>query len=153
MDRWWHIDCVLFQFQTGAIKRQVQYIAGRTAYEGFNSKLVRLKAYPETHSSHAKRRFNSKLVRLKGKRRRNRCPRIFGFQFQTGAIKSDAHPNPSDPVMPRFNSKLVRLKEKVRVNPGVNLNGFNSKLVRLKEAKLMELNSIDTSVSIPNWCD
>ena len=75
-------------------------------------------------------RFNSKLVRLKGAPAKMFVDSTSGFQFQTGAIKSDDARTALKQSYAGFNSKLVRLK--VRVDDTV----------------------IDIElVSIPNWCD
>ena len=97
---------------------------------GFNSKLVRLEGYHSLAEKAHITRFNSKLVRLK-----EDCLRVtaryFGFQFQTGSIKSlveISFPDCSD----RFNSKLVRLEADVSVFSPNKDCCFNSKLVRLE---------------------
>ena len=127
----------------------------RTAYAGFNSKLVRLKDITEyrlltpyqfqfqTGAIKSRlacaavprpRYFNSKLVRLKGNRRALRHSRR-EFQFQTGAIKRRRPLNLEAFLKPYFNSKLVRLKGTRFSGRVLNARGcFNSKLVRLKDA-------------------
>ena len=102
--------------------------------KAFNSKLVRLKATNGTIKTNADviSAFNSKLVRLKVARRYP--PQIvnLGFQFQTGAIKSDGHPSNRAYPLPPFNSKLVRLKVPSPSWWTKTMTTFNSKLVRLK---------------------
>ena len=54
----------MFQFQTGAIKRQAA-VHTELKKNGFNSKLVRLKERAGFCGGNDKKGFNSKLVRLK----------------------------------------------------------------------------------------
>ena len=55
-----------FRFQTGSIKRKAYGIIGDTLNEGFDSKLVRLKAtINEIEGVDRNFGFDSKLVRLK----------------------------------------------------------------------------------------
>ena len=100
----------MFQFQTGAIKRDMVLIRFSVEFPGFNSKLVRLKVSRLRH-----------FIMLRAL-----------FQFQTGAIKSPYGLSIIDPAMLSFNSKLVRLKASSTSNPKSTLLSFNSKLVRLK---------------------
>ena len=55
----------LFQFQTGAIRRDRYYRGSGNNHVRFNSKLVRLEVVDELHDKlHRVESFNSKLVRL-----------------------------------------------------------------------------------------
>ena len=55
-----------FQFQTGSIKRVMIFRLPQVNGAGFNSKLVRLKVLSEHDKKIGSACFNSKLVRLKG---------------------------------------------------------------------------------------
>ena len=78
---------VLFQFQTGAIKRQKVFDAETDKDGSFNSKLVRLKVTNQKKlGCKGIGSFNSKLVRLKASLLLCKLS-METFQFQTGAIK------------------------------------------------------------------
>ena len=104
---------ILFQFQTGAIKRDVSVVFQMGVGVSFNSKLVRLKEdslLPIQSVPYAS--FNSKLVRLK--------VNVSSVGFSNAGI------------FKCFNSKLVRLKAEETLRAVITLARFNSKLVRLK---------------------
>ena len=100
----------MFQFQTGSIKRKLYACQVEELFDGFNSKLVRLKVdMDKVRDGSPRWCFNSKLVRLK-----EGCRLIHNaikkqFQFQTGSIKRKELIN-IYLANPSFNSKLVRLK-------------------------------------------
>ena len=120
-----------FQFQTGAIKRSNSKQPLNAYLQGFNSKLVRLKACHAARVPRSATCFNSKLVRLK--ECDTGCARVacVKFQFQTGAIK-------------RWLVGYFRYPQG---------RSFNSKLVRLKVGSAEDLAGHSPRVSIPNWCD
>ena len=82
---------ILFQFQTGSIRRSYVKVIKSSLAAGFNSKLVRLEAWCLKHAQSFAGGFNSKLVRLEDNR-------LFDFP-QTDFC---------------FNSKLVRLEVKLK---------------------------------------
>ena len=82
----------MFQFQTGAIKREERQQIAIHEAASFNSKLVRLKVQDSRPNAFINLiSFNSKLVRLKDARNARVFPSpVSEFQFQTGAIKRPA---------------------------------------------------------------
>ena len=80
---------IVFQFQTGSIRRISHFMVFLQSNISFNSKLVRLKVRTNLANNYT----------------------AIMFQFQTGAIKSKLPSNNRSVLYDGFNSKLVRLKE------------------------------------------
>ena len=118
-----------FQFHTGSIKSKSLSACSASVISCFNSKLVRLKAFSECHSS------------------QNNCV----FQFQTGSIKSSAS-SLASVIACRFQFHTGSIKSFGTRSLSQLQNRFNSILVRLK-GRPYNIRRACKSVSIPNWFD
>ena len=94
--------------------------------------MVRLKVAPIKLNFMFREGFNSKMVRLKAKGLKTKKPSILMFQFQNGAIKRILRARGLS-LKTSFNSKMVRLKGRVKFPHPIHYHCFNSKMVRLKE--------------------
>ena len=91
-------EAAKFQFQSGAIKRQVSIVELKPEHIGFNSSLVRLKGAPEgVGGMQALRVFQFQSGAIKRQVAGLLIIRCAPFQFQSGAIKRQAGPAQSRP--------------------------------------------------------
>ena len=164
----------MFQFQTGSIKRNWDFIY-TAIYKKFQFQTGSIKSQKSFQSLFTSASFNSKLVRLKELRTEGNDYDLTMFQFQTGSIKSRRLGLMKVIADYSFNSKLVRLKVNRIDNSLCGFFCFNSKLVRLKAKNRTETlfssvlfqfqtgsikslgcpccDCFDCHVSIPNWFD
>ena len=143
---------LLFQFQTGAIKSE----GGGSPYavsNGFNSKLVRLKADKPPSFRARLTSFNSKLVRLKGDRPGAiDSPYAQSFQFQTGAIKSQQRfARRAELYLFQFQTGAIKRQEVEGLEPPPAWFQFQTGAI--KRTRRMSSWRCVMRVSIPNWCD
>ena len=149
----------------------------RGHYDGFNSKLVRLKAqyafgYPAIRS---KFQFQTGSIRrseivLTATSRTKlfqfqtgsiRSLRVLtlraagcggSFQFQTGSIRSVIFSDRTESPLQRFNSKLVRLEVKRELESPLQIS-FQFQTGSIRSATSASLTATIAMVSIPNWFD
>ena len=82
------VEAPLFQFQSGAINREMARVAKVLDCYRFNSNLVRLIVFVEKRKNNSYACFNSNLVRLIVQAQLNITTELGLFQFQSGAINS-----------------------------------------------------------------
>ena len=143
---------------------------------GFDSILVRLKAWWKRPSLYEIARFDSILVRLKGEKMNGEQTVKIKFRFHTGSIKSNKERNNEVLFRRCFDSILVRLKEadtdalrvalqafrfhtgSIKSQAGFykkpkTQRRFDSILVRLKGWNRQDFRGVYSQVSIPYWFD
>ena len=142
-----------FQFQTGAIKRNLGCKSGSTGRPRFNSKLVRLKGYAPSQMPSLLPRFNSKLVRLKAPAPPQNDSAEDVFQFQTGAIKSLFELiSVEGAEVFQFQTGAIKSRLPTHVSPRL-ITTFQFQTGAIKRYRLTACMCFVIRVSIPNWCD
>ena len=146
-----HLQLHVFQFQSGAIKRQHDS-AIVLRHPGFNSNLVRLREARKSRRNWPRSCFNSNLVRLRVKWRGNTSGQTNMFQFQSGAIKSHqtGECNATANLF-QFQSGAIKRPRSTSIYPMSMLFQFQSGAIKRKRHSVYV--GYFTHVSIPIWCD
>ncbi len=101
---------ILFQFQSGAIKRQQAGISPSMFYS-FQFQSGAIKRQKRLLPGYSSQSFNSNLVRLSGTANVDPSLGVSEFQFQSGAIKRLNRRGGAQGSI-SFNSNLVRLSDR-----------------------------------------